>query len=276
VLNGLAEQVAVSNQTLAAAEARYRQSAAAVTAARAGLFPNVGASAGASRSRRGEGATSSSYDIGLDARWEIDLWGRVRRLVEASRAGEEASAADLENARLSLQAQLVTAYFQLRVADAGADLLDDTVEAVDRSFKIAQNRYDAGVAAKVDVVQAEGQLRSVQAQVIDLRATRAQLEHAVAVLIGKPPAAFTLTPTKFEMKGLPDIPPGCPLPCSSAGPTSPRASGAWPRPMRASAWHRRRIFPSSRSPGAPASRAARSRRSSPPLPGCGRWARGSA
>jgi NodT family efflux transporter outer membrane factor (OMF) lipoprotein len=134
----------------------------------------------------------------------------VRRLVEASRAGEEASAADLENARLSLQAQLVTAYFQLRVADAGADLLDDTVEAVDRSFKIAQNRYDAGVAAKVDVVQAEGQLRSVQAQVIDLRATRAQLEHAVAVLIGKPPAAFTLTPTKFEMKGLPDIPPGLP------------------------------------------------------------------
>jgi NodT family efflux transporter outer membrane factor (OMF) lipoprotein len=210
VLNGLAEQVAVSNQNLAAAEARYRQARAAVTAARAGYFPTVGASAGASRSRRGEGATASSYDIGLDASWEIDLWGRVRRLVEASRAGEEASAADLENARLSLQAQLVTAYFQVRVADAGADLLDDTVKANDTSFKIAQNRYDAGVAAKVDVVQAEGQLRSVQAQVLDLRATRAQLEHAVAVLIGKPPAAFSLAPTKFEMKRLPDIPPGLP------------------------------------------------------------------
>jgi NodT family efflux transporter outer membrane factor (OMF) lipoprotein len=209
VLNGLAEQVSVSNQTLAAAEARYRQAAAAVTAARAGLFPNVGASGGAARSRRGEGATSTTYDIGLDARWEIDLWGRVRRSIEASRAGEQASAGDLENARLSLQAQLATAYFQLRVADATRELLEDSVKAFEASLRIAQNRYAAGVAAKVDVVQAESQLKSVEAQAIDLRATRAQLEHAIAVLVGQPPAAFALAPAKLEL-GIPEVPPGLP------------------------------------------------------------------
>jgi NodT family efflux transporter outer membrane factor (OMF) lipoprotein len=209
VLNGLAEQVTVSNQTLAAAEARYRQASASVKAARAGLFPTVGASAGASRSRRGENATTSSYDLGLDARWEVDLWGRVRRAIEASEAGAQASAADLENARLSLQSQLATAYFQLRVVDGGAVLLDDQVQTVDASYKIAQNRYVAGVAAKVDVVQAEGQLRSVQAQAIDLKATRAQLEHAIAVLTGKPPAQFTLPPTTFDLR-IPEIPPGIP------------------------------------------------------------------
>jgi len=209
VLNGLVEQVSVSNQTLAAAEARYRQASAAVTGARSGLFPTVGAGAGASRGRRGEGSTTSSYDIGLDARWEIDLWGRVRRQVEASRAGEQASAADLENARLSLQAQLATAYFQLRVADATRELLEDSVKAFEASFRIAQNRYAAGVAAKVDVVQAESQLKSVQAQAIDLRATRAQLEHAIAVLVGKPPSVFSLAPERFELR-IPEIPPGLP------------------------------------------------------------------
>ena len=209
VLNGLVEEVGVSNQTLAAAEARYRQASAAVRGARSGLFPTLGASAGASRGRRGEGSTTSSYDIGLDARWEIDLWGRVRRQIEASRAGEQASAADLENARLSLQAQLATAYFQLRVADATRELLEDSVKAFQTSFQIAQNRYAAGVAAKVDVVQAESQLKSVEAQAIDLRATRAQLEHAIAVLVGKPPAAFSLAPEKFELR-IPEIPPGLP------------------------------------------------------------------
>jgi NodT family efflux transporter outer membrane factor (OMF) lipoprotein len=209
VLNDLAEQVSVSNQTLAAAEARYRQAVTVVTAARAGLFPTVGASGGASRARRGEGNTVTTYDIGLDARWEVDLWGRVRRLVEASRAGEAASAADLENVRLSLQAQLATAYFQLRVADAGASILDDTVKSFETSLKIAQNRYAAGVAAKVDVVQAEAQLRSVEAQVIDLRATRAQLEHAIAVLVGKPPSALSIEPVKFTLR-IPEIPPGLP------------------------------------------------------------------
>jgi NodT family efflux transporter outer membrane factor (OMF) lipoprotein len=203
------EQVNVSNQSLVAAEARYRQASATVKAARSGLFPTVGGSAGASRQKRGEASASSSYDVSLDARWEIDLWGRVRRSIEASRAGEQASAADLENVRLSLQAQLATAYFSVRVADAGRELLEDNVRAFETSYRIARNRYDAGVVAKVDVVTAEAQLKSVQAQELDLRATRAQLEHAIATLTGKPASTFSLAPVKFQLR-TPEIPPGLP------------------------------------------------------------------
>ena len=209
VLDALMPQVAVSNQTLAAAEARHRQARAAVQSARSGLFPNVGASAGASRSRRGEGGTSTSYDIGLDARWEVDLWGRVRRLVEASRAGEEASAADVENVRLSMQAELATNYFQLRVTDVQRELLEDTARGFEQSLRVTRNRYEAGVAARVDVVQAESQLKSTQAQAIDLNATRASLEHAIAVLAGKAPSSFSIEPAKFQVR-IPDIPPGVP------------------------------------------------------------------
>jgi len=209
VLDGLAARVAISNLQLAAAEARYRQARAATTAANAVLFPAVTAGAGATRSRRAQGTSARAYDAGLDARWEVDLWGRLRRSLEAARAGEAASAADLESARLSLQAQLVAAYFQLRVADTQRALLEDSVKAFETSFRIARNRYDAGVAAKVDVVQAESQLRSVESQAIDLRATRAQLEHAIAVLVGQPPAGFSLPPARLEAR-LPSIPPGLP------------------------------------------------------------------
>lgn len=209
VLDGLAAQVEAANPSLAAAEARYRQARAAVQSARSGLFPTIGAGGGASRSRRGEGGTSSSYDLSLDARWEVDLWGRVRRTIEAGLAGEAASAGDLENARLSLQAELALNYFQLRVVDAQRALLEDSIRAFETSLKIARNRYAAGVSAKVDVVQAESQVRSVQAQAIDLRATRAQLEHAIAVLIGKPPAAFALPPARLDAR-IPGIPPGVP------------------------------------------------------------------
>jgi NodT family efflux transporter outer membrane factor (OMF) lipoprotein len=209
VLNGLMEQVDASNQTLRAAEARYTQARASVAAARSGLFPSVGGSAGASRSRRGQADTTSSYSIGLDAGWEIDLWGRIRRQIEASRAGEQAGAADLENVRLSLRAQLATTYFLLRVADVQRTLLDDSIKAFQTSLDIANNRYRAGVAAKVDVVNAETQVRSIQAESIDLRVTRAQLEHAIATLVGKPASAFSLAPAKLDA-AMPDVPPGVP------------------------------------------------------------------
>jgi NodT family efflux transporter outer membrane factor (OMF) lipoprotein len=209
VLNDLAEQVSVSNQTLRAAEARYSQSRAAVKAARAGLFPTVGASGGAARSRRGEGGSDTRYDVGLDARWEIDLWGRVRRLVEASSAGEQASAADLEAIRLSLQSELAINYFQLRVADVQRELLEDSVKAFERSLAVTQNRYRAGVAARVDVVQAETQLKSTEAQALDLRVTRAQLEHAIAVLVGMAPSSLSIEPARLVAR-IPDIPPGVP------------------------------------------------------------------
>jgi NodT family efflux transporter outer membrane factor (OMF) lipoprotein len=205
VLNPLMEQVQVSNQELAAAEARYREARAAVGAARSGLFPTLGASAGASRAR----STGDRYTVALDARWELDLWGRIRRTIEAARAGEQASAADLENARLSLQAQLATAYFQLRVTDAAQSLLNETIQAFQRSLEVTQNRYKAGVAARVDVVQAETQVLGAQADAIDLRVSRAQLEHAIAVLTGKAPANFDLPPEAFKAH-IPEVPAGVP------------------------------------------------------------------
>jgi NodT family efflux transporter outer membrane factor (OMF) lipoprotein len=163
----------------------------------------VGASA--SRAR----ATGDRYSVSLDANWEIDLWGRIRRLVEAARAGEEASAADLENAKLSLQAQLATAYFQLRVTDTAQSLLDDTIRAFQSSLAVTQNRYKAGVAARVDVVAAETQVLGAQANAIDLKVTRSQLEHAIAVLIGKPPALVTIEARPFRAH-IPQVPPGLP------------------------------------------------------------------
>lgn len=209
VLDGLMAQVSASNQDLRAAEARYAQARAAVRSARAALLPSLGASGSALRARRGDGDTTRSHDIGLDARWEVDLWGRIRRSLEASEAGAAASAADLENMRLLLEAELATNYFQLRVTDVQRELLEDTVKAFEASLRVTQNRYQAGVAARVDVVQAETQLRSTQAQAIDLHVTRANLEHAIAVLLGKPPAALSLEPARFQAR-VPDIPPGVP------------------------------------------------------------------
>jgi NodT family efflux transporter outer membrane factor (OMF) lipoprotein len=208
VLNGLMEQVDVSNQELRAAEARYAAARAQVAVARAALFPTLGAGASADRSRRG-GQTASSFAVTLDAGWEIDLWGRVRRTIEATDAGAQASAADLEAVRLLLQAELATNYFQLRVVDGSRELLEDAVNAYARSLQLTQNRYNAGVVSKADVVQAESQLRSTQAQEIDTRATRATLEHAIAVLIGKPPAAVRIEPVPFAV-AIPNIPPGIP------------------------------------------------------------------
>ena len=205
VLNSLEEQVEVSSQTLRAAEARYRQAHAAVQAARAQFFPTFSGSAGATRSN----LTPRRYNVELDARWEIDLWGRIRRLVEAARAEEEASAADLENAKLSLQAQVATSYFLLRATDTQRELLDDSARAFEINYNLTQNRYNAGVVSKVDVVQAETQLMSTRAQAIDLRATRAQLEHAIAAAIGKAPADVTIETIPFKAH-IPDIPPGIP------------------------------------------------------------------
>jgi NodT family efflux transporter outer membrane factor (OMF) lipoprotein len=204
-LDALEEQVQVSNQELAAAEARHRQASASVAAARSGLFPTLGASAGASRTR----ASGERYSVSLDARWEIDLWGRIRRTIEAARAGEQASAADLENARLSLQSTLATAYFQLRVSDATQALLDETIKAFQRSLEVTRNRYNAGVVARVDVVQAEAQVLSAQADAMDLRASRAQLEHAIAVLTGKAPADFGIPAQAFAAH-IPQVPAGLP------------------------------------------------------------------
>src|SRR5262249_50219276 len=146
---------------------------------------------------------------GLSANWEADLWGRVSRNVESSEATAQASAADIVSARLSAQADLATSYFLIRVLDVQKKLLDDTAAAFARTLELTNNRYKAGVVGKVDVVQAESQLRSTQAQSIDVGVQRAQLEHAIALLIGKAPAAFTLAPAPLRIT-VPEIPLGVP------------------------------------------------------------------
>jgi len=213
VLDELMGRVQVDNQNLRAAEARYRAARAQVTAARAALFPNVGVSAGANKGKSAGdvNATATRYTVSLDAQWEIDLWGKVRRQVEAAGAGAQASAADLENLRLSIQAELATDYFQLRVTETGMDVLQELIGAFRKSLDIAQNRYNAGVAAKVDVVQAQAQVRSVEAQLIDVRASRAQLENAIALLTGKAASDFSLgrLPAGYDPH-IPQVPAGIP------------------------------------------------------------------
>ena len=207
-LDRLVESVDPSNQNIAAAEAQYRQALALLTQARAGLLPVLTGTLQSTRSRSatttvirggtapgagaGAGRVFSSNDAGVATSWEIDLWGRVSRTVEANRASAQASAADLAAVRLSARATLAQSYLQLRVAERREQLLLDTVAANRRALTIAENRYAAGVAPRADVIQAQSQLASVEAQVIDVRIPLAQLRNAIAILLGRPPAVFEL------------------------------------------------------------------------------------
>jgi NodT family efflux transporter outer membrane factor (OMF) lipoprotein len=200
-LNMLEKQVVVSNQNVAVAEAQFRQARALVQASRAGYFPTITLGASEARAKHSEnlvfGKTSpsspvSDYLLPADLTWEIDIWGRIRRTVESSRAGFEASAADLSALRLSSQAELAIDYFQMRSLDAEKQFLDKTAGYYQKSLELTTNRYASGVAARSDMLLAETQLKSTQAQAIDLGVQRAQLEHAIALLIGKPPAVFSL------------------------------------------------------------------------------------
>jgi len=218
-LDAMERDAEAANQTLRVAEANYRQARAAVDVARSAEFPTLGASANVQRARAGgrgsssnssgsTGSTSGSittYQLGLDAAWELDLWGRIRRQVESSSEQARASAADLENTRLSIQSELATDYLQLRIVDAAERVLLDTVQAYQRSLTLTENRYNAGVVARVDVVQAQSQLLSAQASLIDIRASRAQLEHAIAILTGRPPANVTVAAVE-AMPALPQVP----------------------------------------------------------------------
>ncbi len=217
-LGALVEKIEKSNFSLAASEAQYRQAQAALGIARAGLLPSVDANASIQRSHSPSGViggttagrTVTTRSVGLSTSWEIDLWGHVRRQVEASQASLDASAGDLAAARLSLQAQLMTAYFQVRLLDVQKQLLDDTVAAFRKSLELTNNRYNVGVAAKADVVQADAQLKSTLAQGVDLGVQRAQLEHAIAILTGTPPSAFALPKIEKYEIAVPIIPPGLP------------------------------------------------------------------
>jgi NodT family efflux transporter outer membrane factor (OMF) lipoprotein len=211
-LDALMKRVDVSNFNLRAAEARVRQARALADQARAGYYPTIGAGASATRSKSpslpdAPRTTSAvtTYSASVNASWELDLWGMVRRAVEAGDASWQASAADLETARLSARASLATSYFTLRITDAFQQILQDTVAAYERSLELTRNRYNAGVVARVDVVQAEVQWKSAQAQLIDLGVDRAQLEHAIALLIGEAPANFSLERKPLTL-AMPDVP----------------------------------------------------------------------
>jgi NodT family efflux transporter outer membrane factor (OMF) lipoprotein len=219
-LNALEARVSISNQNLAASEAQYRNARALVREARAAFFPTVTLGVGFTRSRQSStfgvgssrgsstgtssggvassgtsgssGGARSDFQLGLDFSWELDVWGRIRRGVESNRAAAQASAGDLEAARLSFQAELAQDYFQLRTLDAQKQLLDETVSAFEKFLKLTQDRFASGVASQADVVQAQTQLKTTQAQAIDLDVQRAQLEHAIAILMGQAPSSFTL------------------------------------------------------------------------------------
>jgi NodT family efflux transporter outer membrane factor (OMF) lipoprotein len=214
LLDTLEAQVDISNQTLKASEAAFRQASALVEEARAAFFPTVALDAGAQRSGTGGGKTGrstikSQFSITGNLSWEIDVWGRIRRTVEASYATAEASAADLAAARLSAQSALATDYLDLRINDELKRLLEATVSADTKSLQITQNRYKAGTAARSDVAQALAQVEGVKAQAINVGVQRAQLEHAIAVLTGKPPAEFSIAPTPLALD-VPMVPPGVP------------------------------------------------------------------
>ncbi|WP_397377695.1 efflux transporter outer membrane subunit [Pseudomonas sp.] len=211
-LNALVERLNVSNQNLAASEAQFRQARALVQGARAAFMPTVSGSAGATRGSQASGSSTASssgvtrsYDLSLNAAWELDVWGKLRRSLESSRAGFEASAADLAAVKLSLQTELVQNYLQLRVLDDQQRLLDATVAAYARSLKLTENQYNAGIVPRSDVSQALTQLKSTQAQAIDLKWQRAQLEHAIAVLIGVPPSELSIA-AREQLPTLPEIP----------------------------------------------------------------------
>jgi NodT family efflux transporter outer membrane factor (OMF) lipoprotein len=211
-LNRLVEQVAVSNQNIALSAARYRQARALVKGAKSAYYPTVSVGASATRSvvsgNTGRGASDAKSDflLPVNLSWELDVWGRIGRSVEASKAGLQASAADLAAVQLSAQAELATDYLLLRSLDAQKQFLDETIANYGKSLELTRNRYAAGIAAKVDLLQAETQLKTTQAQMIDLGGQRAQLEHAIAVLIGKPAATFSLAPLPLAA-----APPAIPL-----------------------------------------------------------------
>jgi NodT family efflux transporter outer membrane factor (OMF) lipoprotein len=217
-LNALEAQVDPANQTLKMAEANFRQARSAIQYNRSFEAPSIGVNPGiawirdsanqpylsATLANNGEG----NFTLPVDLSWEIDLWGRIRRSVTAAKEETQASAGDVASVRLSLHAELAMDYFELRSADADKKLLDDTVKAYSEALQLTQNRFEGGVAPMSDVAQAKTQLKDTEVMDSDITAMRQQYEHAIAILIGKPPAAFSLPamPLNVEPPSSPPIP----------------------------------------------------------------------
>lgn len=216
-LNTLEEKINISNQSLKAAQAQFEQARATVRYNRADYYPTITAGVAASRERFSQNRplalstvrTTNDLVIPVDMSYEPDVWGRVRRTVEAARASAQASLADLESVSLSVHAELAVDYFSARELDAEAKLLDDTVASYVKQLELTENRYKGGVASQVDVAQAQTQLETARAQAIDVREQRTQFEHAIAVLIGEPASTFSLPVVPLNASP-PVIPPGLP------------------------------------------------------------------
>jgi NodT family efflux transporter outer membrane factor (OMF) lipoprotein len=221
-LNDLEGRVATSNFSLQQTAANYEEARQMARADRATLLPTLSADGSAQREKTGSnGAVASgggginvsaptgpvsTFSASLQASWEPDFWGKVRRLTEGAVATAQADAADLASARLSTQASLAEDYIGLRILDAKKQLLDHAVEDYRRTLSITQNKYDVGVAARSDVLTAQTQLDSTRTQALDVGVQRAQLEHAIAVLVGRAPSEFSIAPRPALDLAVPDIP----------------------------------------------------------------------
>ena len=218
-LNALEDQVNVSNQNLKAAEAQYRQSRAALRYYRADYYPTVTTGPSATRERMSSrrpppnsifnGITYNDYVLPFDVSYQADVWGRIRKNVESYREQAQASAADLATVNLSMHADLAVDYFQARSLDAQEQLLNSTVTQYQQALDLNESRFRGGIASEVEVEQARTILQTTHAEAIDVGVARAQYEHAVAILIGKPPAEFSLPPLPLTTPP-PHIPLGVP------------------------------------------------------------------
>jgi NodT family efflux transporter outer membrane factor (OMF) lipoprotein len=217
-LNALEQQVNISNQNIALADANFRAARAVVKESRSESFPTVTTSPSIIASRQSSASTHANvspgrravtYTLPFDATWEPDFWGRIRNTVIASASEAQATAADLQNVRLSVEAELAFDYYQLRSVDAEKSLLDSTIVAFQQQLDLMRVRFQTGIASDEDVAQAETQLETTQAQATDLGIQRAQLEHAIALLIGQPASTFSLPATPLTEKP-PAVPVGLP------------------------------------------------------------------
>lgn len=218
-LNALVAQVQLNNQNVAVYAAQYQQALALVRESRANQFPLLTGTGSSTRSETSTGSSSSTTSSGgvrkehsasLDLSWEADIWGKLRRTTEQDRASAQASAADLSNATLSAQSSLAQDYFQLRLLDRRIALYRETIDGYQRYLQIIQNKYDEQIVSRADLATGKTQLQSAQASMLDLQWQRAQYEHAIALLMGKPPADFALAADPAWQYHVPDVPLGLP------------------------------------------------------------------